>query len=133
MPTKSDKADELLQAMGDQANLDALYDIWTLLRQCPSRAVEIMMQFKDVSRSARDAVTEINATVAQYNAIRPKITEIASAAKEMQAWQASVRAIDENTILNRLSRITEAAAKVDALRKSGTLELIERLLKDSKG
>ena len=128
MATK-DKQDALLNAIQNEETLNLLYDCWALLQHAPSRAVEILMQFKDVSSAAKVATADIQEALARWDALKPRIKDLQEMSERVKEFNRQVAATNEDTVLNRLNRIVNVAEKVEDLKKSGGLNLIERLLK----
>ena len=127
MATK-DKQDALLNAMQNEETLNLLYDCWALLQRAPSRAVEILMQFKDVSTAAKIATADIQEALARWDMLKPRIAELSEMAKRVSEFNRQVAATNEDAVLNRLNRIVNVAEKVAELKKEGGLDLIEKLL-----
>lgn len=127
MATK-DKQDALLNAMQNEETLNLLYDCWTLLQHAPSRAVEILMQFKDVSSAAKVATADIQEALTRWDALKPRIKDLQEMADKVKEFNRQVAATNEDTVLNRLNRIVNVAEKIAELKKEGGLDLIEKLL-----
>jgi len=123
------KQDELLSAMEDQANLDLLYDLWRIVKTCPSRAAEILVQFKDVTTATRAAIADIQEACIRFDAVKKRLPEMEDTAKRIIEWNKQVKATDESTVLNRLNRIITIADKLGELKALGALDMIESLLK----
>lgn len=129
---KKHKVDTLLSAIEQDDNINLLYDCWTLLQRAPSRAVEILMQFKDVAASAKIAVADIQEALSRYDQLKARLPELKEAAKQIDEWNKSVAGTDEGRVLNRLNRIIEISQKLAELKKSGSLDMIEALLKSPR-
>lgn len=129
MPSRKDKEESLLEAMNGEDNLNILYDCWTLLQRSPARAVEILMQFKDVSTSVRVAVADMQEAISRFDSLKPRIPELQAMAAILREWNSAISGTDEGRVLNRLNRIIETSQKIADLKKSGGIELIEKLLR----
>jgi hypothetical protein len=125
------KEDELLKAMEDKANLDLLYDLWRIIKSCPSKAAEILVQFKDVSNATRIATADIQEAIARFEAVRKYIPELEDTARRIESWNKMVKGTDEAVVLNRLNRIIDIAGRLGELKALGALDMIETLLKKS--
>jgi len=128
MATKKEQQDILLTAMEDDTAIQMLYDCWTLLQRAPNKAIEILIQFKDVSNSAKLAAADIQEALVKYDALKPRLSELTRMAEFVQGFNKQVASIDESTVLNRLNRIIDVASKLSDLKKSGGLDLVETLL-----
>jgi len=125
--TKQAKQDEVLKALGDDATLDILYDLWRLVRTVPSKAVEIIVQFQDVHGSCGRMVGEMRATLAAFESVRGGIPAMMKLAEDVRAAAKVVEAIDEGKFLNRVNRIMDAAERLGELKKSGALDVLMKL------
>jgi hypothetical protein len=125
------KENELLTAMQDPGSLDLLYDLWRIVKTCPSKAAEILVQFKDVSNATKIAVADIQEAIARFEAVRKRIPELEDTAKRINEWNKMIKGMDENTVLNRLNRIIDIAGRLGELKALGALDMIETLLKKS--
>lgn len=125
---KGDKETALLAAMANEESLNILYDMWALVQRAPTKCVEILMQFKDVGESVRKATDELENALKRFEGIKGRIGAVTSAVAELDALNRTMAEVDEGKVLNRLSRITEAGKQIEALRSSGSLELIQTLL-----
>ena len=127
--TPTDKMqEELLKALEDDTNVQMLYDVWSLLRVVPSKAVEILMQFKDVSNSAKHATDEIENTLKRFNAIEPELDRLNAGVEKIKGFSQSVSSLDDDVVMNRLARLVSMAGQISNLKKDGTLDLLTDLL-----
>lgn len=123
------KQDELLAVISDPASVDLLYDVWRLIKACPSKAAEILVQFKDVSNATRMAVTDIQEALNRFEALKKRMPDLEQTARQIHEWNKSIKNLDESTVLNRLNRIIDIAGKLGELKALGTLDMIDGLLK----
>ena len=123
--TKS-KQDKLLDAMNDPQMVDLLYDLWAIVRQTPTRAAEILVQFKDVAGSAKGMVVELQDTIARFDALRQRLPDLRETADVLRGVNQDLAATDDRA-LNRLNRIIDAAHKIQELKATGTLEFLKQL------
>jgi DNA repair ATPase RecN len=121
-----DKANELLKAMESPCNVELLYDIWQIVKAAPSRAAEILVQFKDVSSSARIMVAELETTMSRFMAVKDRVPEIASVAEALTRANKGLVMTDDKA-LNRLNRIIDAAEKLRELKVTGALDVLKSL------
>jgi hypothetical protein len=125
------KQDELLTALEDPNNLELLYDLWRIIKSCPSKAAEILIQFKDVSNATRVATADIQEAIARFDAVKKRIPELEETARRIEGWCKMVKGVDEASVLNRLNRIIDIAGRLGELKALGALDMIETLLKKS--
>ena len=126
--TVNSKQDVLLSALSDPDSAATLYDCWSLLQRAPSKAADILMQFRDVSQAAKIATVDIQDAVTRFDNLKPRLEELSQAATLIQAFQRQVAATDEAQVLNRLNRLVELAERVRQLKKDGSFELMRKLL-----
>ena len=126
---KQRKEAVLLDAIGNPANIDLLYDVWSLLQRAPGQCAAILVQFKDVAGSAREAAVEIESALNRYDQIKNRLPELEDSTRRIIEWNKSMRGIDDGQVLNRLNRVIEAATKLAELKRNGGLEFIDALLK----
>lgn len=123
------KQDELLAAMSNQDTLDLLYDLWRIVKQSPTKATEILIQFRDVTASAKVAVVDIQDVISRFDGLNERLSHIEEFAKRISEVNKSVRGIDESTVLNRLNKLVDLSEKIKQIKHSGSLDIIEALLK----
>lgn len=122
------KEDALLEAMGDKSQLDLLYDLWTMANRAPGRCAEILIQFRDVARACKAAINELHDVRKQLAEVERAVPEIKQLTDAVEGWKAQLGSIDEGQVLNRISRLCEAAERVRQLKRSGDLETLRQLL-----
>jgi len=118
----------LLTAMEDKSQLDMLYDLWTVANRAPSRCAEILIQFRDVARATKAAVNELRDVRDQLKDVEKAMPEIAAMVETVEQWKKQLASIDEGAVLNRISRLCEMAERVKALKRTGELNVLRRLL-----
>lgn len=125
---KDTMVDELCKAMEQDENVQALYDVWSLIKSVPSRAVDILIQFQDVSTSAKDAVEEMRKTLSDVKTLKDEMETLKEGVEFLGQFRSSVMKLDEDVVMNRLSRLLNMASQIRKLKHDGSLELIEGLL-----
>ena len=120
------KQDVLLDVMQDQSAVDLLYDLWQIVKNTPTRAAEILVQFKDVSRTAKEMNIELQETILRFDSLRKRLPDIMEAADMMREANNHLTATDDKA-LNRLNRIIDAAEKIRELKATGALDLLKNL------
>lgn len=120
--------DELCKAMEQDENVQALYDVWSLIKSVPAKAVEILVQFQDVSASARSAIEEMRETLEEVNTLKDEMETLREGVDFLSQFRSSVLKLDEDVVMNRLSRLLNMASQIRKLKNDGSLELIEGLL-----
>ena len=118
----------LLDAIEDKTQVDLLYDLWTVANRAPSRCAEILIQFRDVSRACKSAINELHDVRKQLADVEKALPEIQHLTDTVEGWKKQLAKIDEVQILNRISRLCEAAERVRALKRSGELETLRILI-----
>ncbi len=124
----SQKQDELMEAMQDEANLEQLYDVWRILKSAPSKAVEILVQFKDVSGALKVAVADIQDALSRFDAVKTRVRDIADVGKQIHEMNRMIKDVDDSKVLNRINRIIELAEKVSQLKALGAFDTLQKLM-----
>lgn len=125
---KDEMIDELIQALEKDENVQALYDVWSMINAVPSKAVSILLQFQDVSASAKKAVDEMRRTLEDVKQLEAQMGALEDGVAFLGKFRESVLRLDEDLIMNRLARLTSMAGQIRKLQEDGSLELIEGLL-----
>ena len=120
---------EILDCIEDDANLQLLYDCWSMIRRAPAQAVEILMQFQDVSNAAKQAALQLQLALDRYDELKPRIVELDEGAKYLREFNRSIVTLDEDKIMNRITRLTNMAKEIQRLKQDGTFEQLSSLLK----
>lgn len=120
------KQDELLEAISDPGTLNLLYDLWRIVKQTPSRAAEILMQFRDVNGAAQGMVAELTTTMDRFEALRKRLPDLREAVEMLRSANKEMIGSDDKA-LNRLNRLIDAAEKVRELKATGALDLLKML------
>lgn len=120
------KQDQLLDAMSDPQMVELLYDLWAIVRQTPTRAAEILVQFKDVSTCARGMVAELQDTIQRFEALSKHLPALRDTAEILRGANKDLVSTDDRA-LNRLNRIIDAAEKIKDLKATGALDILKSL------
>lgn len=120
------KQDELLEVMQDPDKLNLLYDLWRIVRHTPTRAAEILVEFKDTQAAMRNMIADLQETLARFDTLRQRLPDIREVSETLKNTTRDLAGTDEKA-LNRLSRIIEAADQVRKLKQSGALDLLKGL------
>lgn len=120
------KQDELLEVMQDPEKLDLLYDLWRIVRHTPTRAAEILIQFKDTQSAMRGMIADMQESLARFDQLKDRIPDIRNVAEILKESTRDLASVDEKA-LNRLSRIIEASEQIRKLKQSGALDLLKGL------
>jgi hypothetical protein len=124
--TTTEKQDAMLKVLEKDANVDLLYDLWTIVKSCPSKAAEILVQFRDVSAAAKDMVDQLTKTIERFDTIKPRLQGLREASDLMRKSNGDMALIDDK-VLNRFHRICEAAEQVKRLKDTGALDMLRSL------
>jgi hypothetical protein len=124
------KQDVLLDAMSNESDLSLLYGLWTIANNAPSRCAEILLNFKDVSRGCKIAVSELEDAKAALDRLSAKKENISSMIEAVNAWKAELKSIDEEVFLNRINRLCDVADRINSLKKTGALRSLKVLLEE---
>jgi hypothetical protein len=120
------KQDELMNVMQDSEKLELLYDLWQIVRHTPTRAAEILIEFKDTQASMRNMIADLQETLARFDVLRERLPDLKEVSQVLKDTTRDLAGTDEKA-LNRLSRIIEAADQVRKLKQSGALDLLKGL------
>ena len=125
---REDMESVVLSAMEDDANLQMLYDVWSLIKRAPSKAVDILMQFQDVSDSAKHAAMELKKSLDRYDELAPRISDLMDGVRQMKEFNASVISLDDDKVMNKLTRLVNMSKHLSDLKKDGTFEMLTQLM-----
>ena len=130
---REDMEGTILSAMEDDANLQILYDVWSLVQRAPSQAVDILMQFQDVSGSAKHAALELQKALDRYDELAPRVNDLIEGARKVKEFNSSLSSIDDDKVMNKLTRLINMSKHLSELKSDGTFEMLTQLLKKDVG
>ena len=130
---REDMEGTILSAMEDDANLQMLYDVWSLVQRAPSQAVDILMQFQDVSGSAKHAALELQKALDRYDELAPRVNDLIEGARKVKEFNSSLSSIDDDKVMNKLTRLINMSKHLSELKSDGTFEMLTQLLKKDVG
>ena len=130
---REDMEGTILSAMEDDANLQILYDVWSLVQRAPSQAVDILMQFQDVSGSAKHAALELQKALDRYDELAPRVNDLIEGARKVKEFNSSLSSIDDDKVMNKLTRLINMSKHLSELKSDGTFEMLTQLLKKDIG
>lgn len=126
---KNAMVDELCKAMEQDENIHALYDVWSIIKTVPSKAVDILVQFNDVSGAAKIAVNEMRIALDEVASMKSEMDTLLEGVDFLRQFRSSVMKLDEDVVMNKLTRLLNMASQIKKLKDDGSFELIESLLK----